>query len=344
MIRIMFIAAIFAVVASTSAWSVEPTPNEEEQRDLDLIPIDTGNSPELEPGRICTNAQAGYRKAKWKVVIRQPGYTASVVRSTGPVEPRLPFTHKQNGDVVEYTWDASATGEYKLTAWLEQDLSVTVTKAEKAFEFTLTVNPETEGVAISVTAHPAGAASKTDSQPNTITKSVLAATNPSGLFSKKVQASSIGCDVSGNNWFGNISRSIVASLNLAGWSAGLSLGPISVAYQVSGTGEGAKAGAVVKVALTNADSNIPQDEGPTSDNSIAIFGLAATAAVGGGPLASVLAPKVRTFDFSSGLTKIYAYGARAVYAGAANSNFGADTSLIGGTLSVTTDATYLIKP
>ena len=133
-------------------------------------------------------------------------------------------------------------------------------------------------------------------------------------------------------------------LNLNGWSAGINLGPVFVGYQISGSGDGARAGAVVKVALTNVDANIPQDEGPTTDDSVSTFALNSLVTVGGSPLASALEPKPRNFDFSAGLTKIYAYGARTVYAGAANQNFGADVVLTGGVLSVSTNAAYLILP
>jgi hypothetical protein len=52
--------------------------------DMELEKLSAGNSPDLAPGLICTNAQACYKKAKWKAkTVRPSGTTAKVISSAG---------------------------------------------------------------------------------------------------------------------------------------------------------------------------------------------------------------------------------------------------------------------
>ena len=349
MTRTVLIAICFLMVTSVIVSADESSSGKRNQQVIDLIPIATKNTPDLEPGRICTNAQPEYRKAKWKVVIGgDPARTATVVRKDGPVDPPLGYNHKKNGDIIEFTWDGKTTGEYKLIAWVEQDSSISVTKSEQVFEFTLTVNSETEAANLDVTANAVDLVKGKVSQPNTMTKSVVAATNPPGLFSKKLKASSIGCYLSGHIWCGRISRNSVNAFptDLASGFFDINSGTVAaMSCPIPASGDGARAGATVRVTLSNSEVNTLPDVGTPGDCAIKTFvpsQVDSFAAVI--HLDSVLAPKPRTFDFSAGRTKIYAYGARGVYAGAANGDFSARSVLVGGVLSVSTDVSYFIIP
>jgi hypothetical protein len=106
--------------------------------DVDLEKLSAGNSPDLEPGRICINAQACYKKAKWKAIVKGVG-TASVT-STGAVDVTFSGIDGSNPSALadnDTFWAIGGTeiGTYEITI-THNDLSTCIdTDTEKVFKF-----------------------------------------------------------------------------------------------------------------------------------------------------------------------------------------------------------------
>jgi len=99
-----------------------------------LEPVDAGNKPELAKGRICLNAQAEYKKAKWKAIVLPEGTKATVTAVSGGVS--VPSgTSLSNGNTF-WVEGGTTTGDYtiKIAHNSLPDICKE-TKGEKAFKF-----------------------------------------------------------------------------------------------------------------------------------------------------------------------------------------------------------------
>jgi len=101
--------------------------------------VSAGNTPDLPPGRICTNAQPQYKKAKYRVTAVLPYGEATAARIAGPLDLTLegitqPINHLVTGSEF-WAVGAQITGDYQI--WLRHN-SCLDAKEEKwgtAFKF-----------------------------------------------------------------------------------------------------------------------------------------------------------------------------------------------------------------
>jgi len=78
-----------------------------------LVPVPTGNTPDLASGCMCINAQEDYKKAKWQATVLPTGNSATITKDEGPVVvPTLENVTDQQ--VVQVNAPASGYGAYSL--------------------------------------------------------------------------------------------------------------------------------------------------------------------------------------------------------------------------------------
>ncbi len=89
--------------------------------------------------KICANAQDHYKKAKWKVVVKPVGTTASITTENNDIISISPTT-VSDGDIVEVTATGNGEGTYKLNITHDDVPTVTATGESTVFRFFVVPN------------------------------------------------------------------------------------------------------------------------------------------------------------------------------------------------------------
>lgn len=99
---------------------------------VELQPVAAGNTPDLANGRICINAQAAYKKAKWKVIVKPFG-TATVAPLSGGVT--VSGGAGLSDGATFWVEGGTTVGDYEISITHDSLATCSATAGEKVFKF-----------------------------------------------------------------------------------------------------------------------------------------------------------------------------------------------------------------
>jgi len=306
--KLVLVRATAKIEESTANASASTTVNIYK---LALAAVATGNTPDLDYGCMCINAQQQYKKAKWKATVLPTGNSATVTGYAGEpvVVPEL--TNVTDQQVIEVTAPASGTGEYSLKISLNAHPELYVDgTGGMTFRFwaeSANATGETGDLTVATGGYnDYGPADVTVSDPDACSIDTRVIAQPSEAYSGKVKATAHAEFCSFGGWLpwslgiyrNSIWNELVSSFQV---SIGIQVEflSFSVGYTVPQSGDGSTAGAKTCVFISAVNGQGSPSQGPQYGKSITTFPYLQYSAVDDGVTGLETSTEgQRTFDLS----------------------------------------------